>query len=182
MGPEGTIVCNLEEKTGDRGKLARASGNYATVIAHNPDTKRTRVKLPSGNKKVIPSANRAMIGIVAGGGRIDKPDLGDVQDLALAADELDDALVDAHLVSVPGLATLTARRLARGDSHASGWHGSWSLDLDGTALLTAARVDGLGSADNLAAGLVDGLHVLSGDRDADALLVGGLGDLAFLLF
>merc|ERR1719370_1497349 len=71
--PEGTIVCNLEEKTGDRGKLARASGNYATVIAHNPDTKRARVKLPSGSKKVIPSANRAMIGIVAGGGRIDKP-------------------------------------------------------------------------------------------------------------
>merc|ERR1712029_943300 len=65
--PEGTIVCNLEEKTGDRGKLARASGNYATVIAHNPDTQRTRVKLPSGCKKVIPSANRAMIGLVAGG-------------------------------------------------------------------------------------------------------------------
>ena len=71
--PEGTIICNLEEKTGDRGKLARASGNYATVIAHNPDTHRTRVKLPSGSKKVIPSANRAMIGLVAGGGRIDKP-------------------------------------------------------------------------------------------------------------
>ena len=50
--PEGTIISNLEEKTGDRGKLARASGNYATVIAHNPDTKRTRVKLPSGTKKV----------------------------------------------------------------------------------------------------------------------------------
>ncbi|KAL1391486.1 hypothetical protein pipiens_012355 [Culex pipiens pipiens] len=71
--PEGTIVCNLEEKTGDRGKLARTSGNYASVIAHNPDTKRTRVKLPSGAKKVLPSANRAMVGIVAGGGRIDKP-------------------------------------------------------------------------------------------------------------
>merc|ERR1712203_113397 len=66
--PEGTIVCNLEEKTGDRGKLARASGNYATVIAHNADTQRTRVKLPSGNKKVIPSANRAMVGCIAGGG------------------------------------------------------------------------------------------------------------------
>merc|ERR1712212_55536 len=66
--PEGTIVCNLEEKSGDRGKVARASGNYATVIAHNPDTKRTRVKLPSGCKKVIPSANRAMVGIIAGGG------------------------------------------------------------------------------------------------------------------
>merc|ERR1711973_1037658 len=55
------------------GKVARASGNYATVIAHNQDTKRTRVKMPSGCKKVIPSANRAMVGIVAGGGRIDKP-------------------------------------------------------------------------------------------------------------
>ena len=38
--PEGTIISNLEEKTGDRGKLARASGNYATVIAHNPDSPR----------------------------------------------------------------------------------------------------------------------------------------------
>merc|ERR1712001_494827 len=63
----------MEEKTGDRGRIARASGNYAVVIAHNPDTKRTRVKLPSGTKKVIPSANRATVGIVAGGGRIDKP-------------------------------------------------------------------------------------------------------------
>merc|ERR1712054_277633 len=63
----------MGEKTGDRGKLARASGNYATVIAHNPDTKKTRVKLPSGSKKVIPSANRAMVGCIAGGGRIDKP-------------------------------------------------------------------------------------------------------------
>uniref|UniRef100_A0A0D9R535 Large ribosomal subunit protein uL2 n=1 Tax=Chlorocebus sabaeus TaxID=60711 RepID=A0A0D9R535_CHLSB len=27
--PEGTIVCCLEEKPGDRGKLAQASGNYA---------------------------------------------------------------------------------------------------------------------------------------------------------
>merc|ERR1719244_58993 len=37
--PEGTIVCNLEEKTGDRGRIARGSGNYAQVIAHNPETK-----------------------------------------------------------------------------------------------------------------------------------------------
>jgi len=26
--PEGTIVCNLEERTGDRSKIAKASGNY----------------------------------------------------------------------------------------------------------------------------------------------------------
>merc|ERR1711962_1997952 len=71
--PEGTIICNVEEKSGDRGKLARASGGYATVVTHNKDTGVTRVKLPSGIKKVIPSFNRASVGIVAGGGRIDKP-------------------------------------------------------------------------------------------------------------
>nr|CAG4635615.1 EOG090X0A8G [Artemia franciscana] len=71
--PEGTIVCNVEEQYGDRGSLARTSGNYATVIGHNVDTKKTRVKLPSGAKKVLSSSNRAMVGIIAGGGRIDKP-------------------------------------------------------------------------------------------------------------
>jgi large subunit ribosomal protein L8e len=71
--PEGTVVTNVEEKTGDRGTLGRTSGNYVTVIGHNPDEGKTRVKLPSGAKKVIPSAARGMIGIVAGGGRTDKP-------------------------------------------------------------------------------------------------------------
>lgn len=64
--PEGTIICCLEEKPGDRGKLARASGNYATVISHNPETKKSRVKLPSGSKKVISSANRAVVGELLG--------------------------------------------------------------------------------------------------------------------
>ncbi|KAF3831808.1 hypothetical protein GH733_000620 [Mirounga leonina] len=64
--PEGTIVCCLEEKPGDQGKLARASGNHATVIPHNPETKKNRVKPPSGSKK---SCGR----VVAGGGRIDQP-------------------------------------------------------------------------------------------------------------
>lgn len=71
--PEGTIVCNVEEKTGDRGALARTSGNYATIIAHNPDDGKTRIKLPSGAKKVVPTNCRATVGMVAGGGRIDKP-------------------------------------------------------------------------------------------------------------
>lgn len=71
--PEGTVICNVEEKPGDRGRLARTSGNYATVIAHNADTRKTRIKLPSGAKKVLPSANRAMVGIIAGGGRVEKP-------------------------------------------------------------------------------------------------------------
>merc|ERR1712144_11053 len=71
--PEGTVVTNVEEKTGDRGALGRTSGNYVTVIGHNPDEGKTRVKLPSGAKKVVLSSARGMIGIVAGGGRTDKP-------------------------------------------------------------------------------------------------------------
>lgn len=46
--PEGTIVCNVEGKQGDRGAFARASGNYATIIAHNPEEGKSRVRLPSG--------------------------------------------------------------------------------------------------------------------------------------
>lgn len=71
--PEGTIVCNIEEKSGDRGAIARTSGNYGTIIGHNADEGKTRVKLSSGAKKVLNSECRAMVGIIAGGGRIDKP-------------------------------------------------------------------------------------------------------------
>jgi large subunit ribosomal protein L8e len=71
--PEGTVVSNVEEKVGDRGALGRTSGNYITVIGHNHDEGKTRIKLPSGAKKVVPSGARGMIGIVAGGGRTDKP-------------------------------------------------------------------------------------------------------------
>lgn len=41
------------QKAGDRGSLARASGDYVIVVAHNPDAGITRVKLPSGAKKVL---------------------------------------------------------------------------------------------------------------------------------
>jgi len=70
--PEGTIACNVESAAGDRGTLARASGTYVTVISHGDDGK-TRVRMPSGSKKSIPSAARAMVGLVSGGGRMDKP-------------------------------------------------------------------------------------------------------------
>ncbi|EJT51496.1 protein component of the large (60S) ribosomal subunit, Rpl2bp [Trichosporon asahii var. asahii CBS 8904] len=70
--PEGTIIFNVEEKVGDRGALARTSGNYATIIGHNEDGK-TRIRLPSGSKKTISSSARATIGVAAGGGRVDKP-------------------------------------------------------------------------------------------------------------
>lgn len=43
------------------------------MIGYNLDPSATRVKLPSGAKKVLPNTMRGMVGIVAGGGRTDKP-------------------------------------------------------------------------------------------------------------
>ncbi|EGR34703.1 large subunit ribosomal protein 2, putative [Ichthyophthirius multifiliis] len=71
--PEGTVVCNVEEKVGDRGAYSRASGTYATIIGHSEDGSKTRIRLPSGCRKTINGDCRATIGVVAGGGRTDKP-------------------------------------------------------------------------------------------------------------
>jgi large subunit ribosomal protein L8e len=71
--PEGTILCNMERYPGDRGCIAKCSGEYVTIIGHNEDAGTTKVRLPSGTKKTISSACRAMVGIVAGGGRVEKP-------------------------------------------------------------------------------------------------------------
>lgn len=71
--PEGTIISNVEAKLGDRGVLARSSGCSAIIIGHSEDGKKTRVRLPSGVRKSIVGGCRAMVGVVAGGARTDKP-------------------------------------------------------------------------------------------------------------
>jgi large subunit ribosomal protein L8e len=71
--PEGTLVSNVEESPGDKGAVSRATGCYATIIGHSEDGSKTRVRLPSGARKTYSGDARAMIGIIAGGGRIDKP-------------------------------------------------------------------------------------------------------------
>jgi ribosomal protein L2 len=42
--PEGAVVCNVEHHVVDRGVFARASGDYAIVISHNPDNGTSRSK------------------------------------------------------------------------------------------------------------------------------------------
>jgi large subunit ribosomal protein L8e len=71
--PEGSMVCNVEQYIGDRGSFARTSGSYAIIVSHSDEDNKTKLKLPSGAKKTVTSNARAMLGIVAGGGRIDKP-------------------------------------------------------------------------------------------------------------
>ncbi|OYT25884.1 MAG: 50S ribosomal protein L2 [Thermoprotei archaeon ex4572_64] len=70
--PEGTMVCNVEKALGDGGKFARAGGTYAIVLSHKPNGK-TVIQLPSGKVMEVDSRARATIGIVAGGGRTEKP-------------------------------------------------------------------------------------------------------------
>jgi len=69
--PEGTPIHNIENAPGDGGRLVRSSGTYALLITH--DVGKSVVQLPSGELKSIDSRCRATIGIVAGGGRRDKP-------------------------------------------------------------------------------------------------------------
>ena len=69
--PEGTIVCNLELRPGDGGKMAKSSGAHATVVGHTPQG--TMIKLPSGRTRYINDYCRATIGVVSSGGRTDKP-------------------------------------------------------------------------------------------------------------
>merc|ERR1719230_1239393 len=57
----------------DRGRLARASGTSCVIVGQSEDGKRSRIRMPSGARKTIPSSCRAIVGIVAGGGRIEKP-------------------------------------------------------------------------------------------------------------
>jgi large subunit ribosomal protein L2 len=69
--PEGVPVCNIEASPGDGGRFARASGVNADLITH--DRKAAVVQLPSGEVKRLDPQCRATIGVVAGGGRTEKP-------------------------------------------------------------------------------------------------------------
>ena len=69
--PEGMPVYNIESMPGDGGKMVRAAGAYATVVAHMGD--KVAVRLPSKNTVELNCDCRAELGVVAGGGMIMKP-------------------------------------------------------------------------------------------------------------
>jgi len=71
--PEGTICSNVEAKIGDQGSYARASGTSSIIIGHSEDGGKTRIRLPSGIRKTVMGTCRAMVGVIAGGQRTDKP-------------------------------------------------------------------------------------------------------------
>jgi large subunit ribosomal protein L2 len=69
--PDGTLVCNLEVNPFDGGRLVRAAGASALVVAHSG--REVTIQLPSGAFKTLLGTCRAQIGSVAGGGRGERP-------------------------------------------------------------------------------------------------------------
>jgi large subunit ribosomal protein L2 len=69
--PIGTNLCNIEIVPYCGGKLVRASGISAVVTKKVAE--RVALMLPSKHEKLFPGNARATIGIVAGGGRTEKP-------------------------------------------------------------------------------------------------------------
>jgi large subunit ribosomal protein L2 len=69
--PEGVQICNVEAQPGDGGKFARASGVSAQLMAHDRNV--AVVQLPSDEVRRLDPDCRATIGVVAGGGRTEKP-------------------------------------------------------------------------------------------------------------
>jgi large subunit ribosomal protein L2 len=69
--PEGTSIFCIEAKPGDGGKFVRGSGSFAKVVGKTPST--IAVLLPSKKQKLFHPNCRAMIGVAAGGGRVEKP-------------------------------------------------------------------------------------------------------------
>jgi len=90
-------------------------------------------------------------------------DGGDVLDRLSSTLDVDDALVDVHGETIPGLGTLTARGLAGGEAEVLGGHATRTTDSE--ALL-------LGRLDEGGADLLDVGDVQGGERDTDTLHLG----------
>jgi large subunit ribosomal protein L2 len=69
--PAGSYICNIESRPNDGGKFVRATGVQAIVV--DKAEGRVGVRMPSGKTKWFNARCRATIGIVAGGGRTEKP-------------------------------------------------------------------------------------------------------------
>jgi len=69
--PEGTLVFNIESMPGDGGKYVRSSGCFARVISKTGSD--VTLMMPSKKEHSFNESCRATIGVVAGGGRPEKP-------------------------------------------------------------------------------------------------------------
>ena len=69
--PDGSSIYNIEQIKGDGGRFVRASGTFAKILSKTKNG--VTILMPSKKEKIFNSNCMATIGIVAGGGRTDKP-------------------------------------------------------------------------------------------------------------
>jgi large subunit ribosomal protein L2 len=69
--PDGAYIFNLERNPGDGGSLVKAAGSYANIVSKEGGI--VYVKLPSKATIVLSNECRAQLGVLAGGGRLEKP-------------------------------------------------------------------------------------------------------------
>jgi large subunit ribosomal protein L2 len=69
--PEGMPVYDIELSPGDGGRLVRSSGTSAFIVSHEGGI--VTVRLPSKKLKMIDGRCRAQVGVICGGGRLEKP-------------------------------------------------------------------------------------------------------------
>jgi len=69
--PEGTEIFNIENNPGDGGKFVKSSGTSARIVTKSKG--KVVVLLPSSKTKEFSPGCRASIGVIAGGGRTEKP-------------------------------------------------------------------------------------------------------------
>ena len=69
--PDGTYIFNIERTPGDGGKIVRAAGSYATIVSKEKNS--VFVRLPSKKTITLSGECRAQLGVIAGGGRLEKP-------------------------------------------------------------------------------------------------------------
>lgn len=69
--PEGIEIYNIESSPGDGGRFVRSSGGFARIVTKTKD--KIIVRLPSNKTKDFRPECRAVIGIISGSGRTEKP-------------------------------------------------------------------------------------------------------------
>jgi large subunit ribosomal protein L2 len=69
--PEGTSIYNIESSPGDGGRFVRAAGAFAKIISKFKN--KIVVQLPSNKKREFRADCRAVVGVIAGSGRKERP-------------------------------------------------------------------------------------------------------------
>lgn len=69
--PDGATICCIERNFGDGGKLVKAAGSSAIVFAHAENG--VTIRMPSGKFLTLNPKCRAVVGTVAGAGKMEKP-------------------------------------------------------------------------------------------------------------